>query len=292
MRVVPETLRARLATGVTTLAHAWRLARRDDVILGFTDHDRDIAFDGVIHRAATAFTAGSMEKAGGLGVDAADVAGVLDMEGIDETDLLAGLWDGARVDLWRVDWTDPSSRVHLFAGRLGGMRRGPAALVAELRGLQAPFDAPFGRVFSRFCDADVGDARCGVALAASPFRGEGVVAALEGERGFSATGLGGFDDGWFTRGVLTWSDGSRSEVIAHRVAGAHVRLELAEASAARAVGAAFVVTAGCDKRFSTCRAKFANGAAFRGFPHMPGNDAVVAGADPAQPFDGGSRYAR
>jgi uncharacterized phage protein (TIGR02218 family) len=37
-------------------------------------------------------------------------------------------------------------------------------------------------------------------------------------------------------------------------------------------GDAFTVTAGCDKRFDTCREKFGNRLNFRGFPHMPGND--------------------
>lgn len=290
MRPVPEALRVRLATGVTMLAHAWRVVRRDGVTLGFTDHDRDLSFDAVTYRAATGLAGGEMEKGVGLGADSAGASGVLSDDAITAEDLIAGLWDGARVDVWRVDWTDPALRVHLFAGRIGEVRRGPAAFVAELRGLQAAFDAPFGRVFSRFCDADVGDARCGVDLTAPVFRGTGVVAALDGARGFRATGLGAFADGWFARGVATWADGTRSEVTAHRVSAAHVALDLAAPTPAVVVGAAFIVTAGCDKRFATCRAKFANTVNFRGFPHMPGNDAVIAGADPGQPFDGGSRY--
>ena len=55
-----------------------------------------------------------------------------------------------------------------------------------------------------------------------------------------------------------------------------------------APGDTFSVTAGCDKQFATCKSKFANGLNFRGFPFMPGNDAVLAG--PALPLDGGSRY--
>ena len=43
-----------------------------------------------------------------------------------------------------------------------------------------------------------------------------------------------------------------------------------------AAGDTFAVTAGCDKQFATCRAKFANAVNFRGFPHMPGNDFVAA----------------
>jgi uncharacterized phage protein (TIGR02218 family) len=57
-----------------------------------------------------------------------------------------------------------------------------------------------------------------------------------------------------------------------------------------APGDAFTVTAGCDKQFATCGAKFANTINFRGFPYMPGNDAVLATPSATQPLDGGSRY--
>jgi uncharacterized phage protein (TIGR02218 family) len=181
--------------------------------------------------------------------------------------------------------------VHVFAGRLGDVRRGEGGFAAELRGLQAACDAPFGRVFSRFCDADVGDARCGVNLNVAAFRGTGAVVSPLGAHAFTAGGLGAFADGWFTRGLLTWEGGETHEVLAHRRAGATVTLELADGPAPDA-GAPFTVTAGCDKRLATCSARFDNTANFRGFPHMPGGDAIVAGVDPGLPMDGGSRVSR
>jgi uncharacterized phage protein (TIGR02218 family) len=54
-------------------------------------------------------------------------------------------------------------------------------------------------------------------------------------------------------------------------------------------GATFQIFAGCDKRVATCRAKFANAVNFRGFPHMPGNDALIAGPAPGAENDGGAR---
>ena len=58
-----------------------------------------------------------------------------------------------------------------------------------------------------------------------------------------------------------------------------------------AVGDTFRVTAGCDKRFATCRHEFANVANFRGFPHMPGNDFVAPLAAQGEPgLDGGSLF--
>lgn len=289
MRAVPEALRARLATGVTTLAHVWRLSRRDGAVFGFTDHDRDLVVDGLTCAASTGFRTGAIEKDLGAGADAARIEGVLSASAIVTEDLARGLWDGARVDVFRVDWSDPSLRVHLFAGRLGAVRQGPSAFLAELRGLDAALDAAFGRVYGRFCDADVGDARCGVDLSATTFRAEGVVASVLDARTFRVDGLAAFADGWFARGRIAWTDGGGGEIAAHRVAGAHVTLELSAVSGAIATGDAFVVTAGCDKRAATCRAKFANILNFRGFPHMPGVDALIAGPDQRTPMDGGPR---
>jgi uncharacterized phage protein (TIGR02218 family) len=108
---------------------------------------------------------------------------------------------------------------------------------------------------------------------------------------FSASGLESFAADWFTRGRLVWAAGGGSEVAAHRVEDGAAVLELIDpAYPALAAGAAFSVYAGCDKRFETCRAKFANTLNFRGFPHMPGNDVVQAGPNAAEPMDGGSRF--
>jgi uncharacterized phage protein (TIGR02218 family) len=61
------------------------------------------------------------------------------------------------------------------------------------------------------------------------------------------------------------------------LSGNDVVLELWQASPAPvALGDEFMVTAGCDKRFDTCRTKFDNGVNFRGFPHMPGDDFVMS----------------
>ena len=60
--------------------------------------------------------------------------------------------------------------------------------------------------------------------------------------------------------------------------------------AAIAPGDTVTVAAGCNKQFSTCKTKFANGVNHRGFPYMPGNDAALAPPTQTQPLDGGSRY--
>jgi uncharacterized phage protein (TIGR02218 family) len=288
MRALPEDLTARLATGVMTLAHVWRLERRDGEVFAFTDHDEPLAFDDLVCEPMTGLLSGVVEKSLGLNVDTASVAGALSSDAISVEDLARGLWDSARVDLYRVDWTAPALRVHLFAGRIGEVRRGTQAFEAELRGLQAALNVSVGRVFSRFCDADLGDARCGKDIEDDAFHGEGIVTELLGVGAFRADGLETYVEDWFTGGRVVWADGSASEVTAHRRVGGDAVLEVLDAPAIN-VGATFVIYAGCDKRFETCRAKFANTLNFRGFPHMPGNDAIQSGPVAGAPMDGGSR---
>jgi uncharacterized phage protein (TIGR02218 family) len=290
MRVIPDALAAKLAGGVTTLAHLWRVQRRDGEVFGFTDHDGDLTVAGVTYQAQAGLMAGAIEKSAGLSIDTASAQGALTAACITAEDLARGLWDGARVDIWRADWTAPAQRVHLFAGRLGEVRRGETTFAAELRGLQAALNAPVGRVFSRFCDADVGDARCGVDLSDVRWRGIGAVSAAIDHATFTATGLAAFADGLFARGMLTWDDGGAVEVTAHH-AGGLATIELSAPSATPILpGASFVITAGCDKRLATCRDRFENVANHRGFPHMPGNDAVQSGPSQRATLDGGSRW--
>lgn len=291
MRAIPSELASRLDLGVTTLAHVWRVQRRDSQVFAFTDHDRALPFGALVADPMTGLVAGAVEKSLDLAVDTTSVSGALSASTITEADLTAGRWDGARVDLYHVDWTDATLRVHLFAGRLGEVRRGALAFEAELRGLQAGLNVAVGRVFSRFCDADLGDARCGVDAEAAAFRSSGVIIEVVTTSSFKASGLSAFAAGWFSNGRIVWVGGSESEVSVHRIESGDALIELIDRPGyAMTLGAAFTIYAGCDKRFATCRAKFANADNFRGFPHMPGNDALQASPAEGERMDGSSRF--
>ena len=272
MRQIPEPLQAALASGVTTLARCWLLTRRDGVAMGFTDHDEDIAFDGLAYRAASGMTASAAETALGLAVGGLEVVGALDDGGLGEADLARGLYDGAEVALFLVDWSAADSRLLLFSGALGEVAREGGLFTAELRSLAHALAQPQGRVYQRTCDADLGDARCGVDLSRPEHRAEGQVASVLGVRGFSSAALAG-RGAIFARGRLVWTAGANSGAACELRRHADALAELAEPPAMPiAVGDEFTVTAGCDKQLATCRERFANLLNFRGFPQMPGND--------------------
>jgi uncharacterized phage protein (TIGR02218 family) len=288
MKSLPAALQAHLDTGTTTLAWCWRIARNDGMKLGFTDHDRDLAFDGTVFEAATGFTASDITDALGLAVDNLEVSSALKSDRLNEDDLAAGLYDDAAVEIWRVNWADTGQRVLMRSGSLGEVRRSGASFAAEVRGLAHYLQQPKGRLYQSGCDADLGDARCGIDLDNAAFRGTGTVISASTPRLFTASGLAAFAPGWFTRGLATFTSGANAgrsqEVKRHTLAGTDASIELWQPMAFP-IGPTdtFTVTAGCDKQFGTCRSKFANTLNFRGFPHLPGPDYILAVAKPGEP---------
>jgi uncharacterized phage protein (TIGR02218 family) len=154
------------------------------------------------------------------------------------------------------------------------------AFVAEVRSLAHVLGQTVGRTFQATCDAALGDARCGVNLEALAFKGTGAIIDLLRDRAFTASGLGGFTSGWFTFGTLDWTSGAnagrQAEVLSHDLVDGVAILTLLEAPVrAIAMSDTFTIRAGCDKRIATCGTKFINIVNFRGFPNIPGQDAVL-----------------
>ena len=111
MRVLPEGLQAHLDTGATTLCHCWRVTRADGVRLGFTDHDDALDFDGTRFEAASGFEGTEAVSALGLRVGSAEVAGAFSSDRITRAELEGGVYDGAGVEVWLVNWADLAQRL-------------------------------------------------------------------------------------------------------------------------------------------------------------------------------------
>lgn len=168
MRDIPEALTARIESGAATMCHAWIVTLTDGGRVGFTDHDEALEIEGTVCRAACGWTAGAAHQELGLEAGQASAEGVLDVEGPVETDIQAGRWDGARVETWRVDWSEPTLRVRLGVGEVRRVILAGQRITLEMEGPMARLDRVVGRTFSRLCDAALGDARCGVDLQAFP----------------------------------------------------------------------------------------------------------------------------
>lgn len=291
MKSLSPALQAHLDDGTTTLAWCWKITRADGMTLGFTDHDRALAFGGTDFEPESGLSASEIRAGSDLAVDSQDAEGALTSDRITETDILDGRWDNALVEVWRVNWNAPGQRVLIRRGAIGELRRGRASFVAEVRSMAHVLGQTLGRVFQGTCDAALGDARCGVNLNDPAYSGEGVVVDPIRDRAFAASGLGGFANGWFAFGYLEWASGPNAgraaEIMLHELASGVVTITLLEAPVRPIdTGHRFTIRAGCDKRAETCSAKFSNIVNFRGFPHIPGQDTVLRYASADGGHDG------
>jgi hypothetical protein len=166
VKSVSSALATHLGAGLTTLATCWRVERRDGALFGFTDHDADLVFEGVTYRARTGYQRSAIASRADLSVDDTELLGILDAAEIDAASLRAGIWDGAEVRIFLVNWTDlAQGALRLRRGRLGEvLARDDGTFRAELRGLAQALNVTVGELYTPECRADLGDARCRVPL--------------------------------------------------------------------------------------------------------------------------------
>lgn len=281
-----------LASGATTVCRCWAVRRRDGATFGFTDHDGNLSFDGILFRADTGMTARAFQQSTGLSVDNSEAVGALSDDALRDADIEAGRFDDATVTMWLVNWRNPDERSVRFAGTIGEVTRAGESFRAELRGVTEALNKPQGLVYQRTCSAVLGDDRCRVDLNRAQYRTEVQIDGVDDGKTFTFSSFPEFEGGWFERGTLTVIDGPGAGLSAHvkldRSTGAGRRIVLWEAiRVPLARGERIRLVTGCDKRPETCKAKFGNFLHFRGFPSIPGEDWLMAYPSDRVPNDGG-----
>lgn len=288
-----------IGSGSATLARAWVATLRDGRRLGFTDHDRDLTVDGVTCAAATGAVGSAARQRLGLSVDRLDLRGAIDGEQVTDADVKAGLWRGAAMDVWLVDWRaadgDPAAADPWLMDRalVGETRRRGRAWVFELSQRTALLGQRKGDVISTGCPLTLGEPACGVDLGDPDFASAVVVTAVRDRRRLAVSGLSARPDNWATRGVLTFADApdgglnaGRSVDVVRQQAG---ELALADPlPLAVEAGDEATLTIGCDHTPGHCVDRFANGANFGGDPFAVTEGEFLALPDDDALLDGGS----
>lgn len=283
MKTIPIALQSHYESGGTTLARLWRIERSDGRIFGFTDHDASIDYAGLTYRTTSAFDASAIKASADLSVDNLEVLGVLDEEGIEAEEIEAGLWDGATIEIRQVNWANLENGAEVQRiGQIGSIQRKRGQYVAELRGLTQSLQNVICDAVQPKCNAELGDARCGIDLDGSPsWRFAGIVLNPADRRSFTTLGLSnasGFFDHGDLRFTSGFNDGVAMEVKRHvhdeSPASTTIDLQI-QVPYTITPGDTFIVTAGCDHTAATCKARFGNLVNFRGFPSVPGQDQLL-----------------
>lgn len=276
MKSIPSDLQEFLNRGQTTMAHCWKVTRKDGAVQGFTEHDEDIILSGIAYKASSGFTATQIQSTLGLSVDNLNAQGALSAGTINEGDLAAGRYDDAQVELYWVNFENTDQSILLSKGNIGQVEREESAFSAELRSQSHRLQQKTGRVYQRTCDAILGDSRCRVNLASSRYRSRGIVGTVENRNNFFVTGLRNNTGGFYSFGLITFDTGDNQglqfEVRDHSPG----YISLWERTPfSISSGDRFTIITGCNKRIQTCHNKFSNTVNFQGFNLIPGIDYIA-----------------
>jgi len=282
-------------SNTTTIVRGWKLTRMDGQVLAFTDCDVDLVVDGVTYEASAALTPSEAVSSLGLAVDEQEVEGGLASDSITEIDLARGVYDGATVEVIEIDWTTSTKVVTVGTYYLGEVSRTQSTFAAELRSEAGLLSNMRGQYMTAACDAELGDARCGVNT--SGFAGAGEIRTVTGTTEFIVDGLASASPTAFAGGTLVWTSGANlgqvAEVRSHN-GGSQIAALVGLWRAPifdPQVGDTFDILLGCDKSFPTCRDRFTNSENFRGFPSIVGEEVFSYGQPGVDGQDGGSRNA-
>lgn len=258
-------------TELEGVATFWRIFRRDGVTLGFTSHDRDLSFGGIMHRAAPGMVPSAIRRSSGLSDDGTDVEGVLSHSSITSADIRTGRYDRAMIEVGAVDWESGANAI-LYSGSIGSIREEGGAFSAELRSAKAALDVDFIPRTSPTCRAEFCGPGC--ALSAAHFTRTASLIECDIDAGtfrFDAT-----TPDSYVAGQLVWLDGPAAgqRMAIRGTSGGALLLDYSLAIAPEA-GARARLREGCDHRLATCVARFGNAINFQGEPHLPGNDLLA-----------------
>lgn len=254
---------------MTTWTTCLKITRTDGVNVCLTELDHELVIDGLTYKTASGYTPTTYSSSDGLAVDNADVEGLLATAGIDREDIRAGLYDLADIELFLWDWSAGSLVKLIAKGNWGECQLYQGRFVAEFRSLSQQLQQTVGRIYTVACDAELGDGRCKVNLAALEVTGD-----LNGQisRTVIVDAIRNEADDYWRGGLLTFTTGANTgrsyEVKSSESNGTFTLLLPMVYDAA--ANDQYTLTPGCDKDIDTCRATYANVVNFRGFAHVPG----------------------
>lgn len=276
MKTLSSAMSQHIEGEVTSLVSCWHINRTDGVQLYFTDHDQDLLIDETVYLASAGYDRGALKGTSGASTDEMELQGNLNSDCLDDGDLASGLFDYAEVHFFMVNWQDLSAGIiPLRKGWFGEVTWADGKFTAELRGLSNALQREIGGVYTPECQVDLGDAHCGLDLV--PMAATDTIATVATSRTYTLD-ICADADGMLDGGLIHFTSGAnlgrKLEIKSWRFSDKRIELFLDPPYAAQ-VGDEVVLYPGCDKRFDTCRNRFNNLTNFRGFPHIPGTDALA-----------------
>lgn len=275
MKTASIGLAAHLEAGTTTLCTLWKVTRTDGEVFAYTDHDQDLNVDGQVYGSRYGYVRTAVTARSDMSVDNLDVLGILAQDEVTEFALRNGVFDYAAIEIRLANWASPGDgSILIRKGRIGEVTlKQDGTFSAELRGLTQALSQIFGQKYSPICRTDLGSPKCKVDVNALALTG--TVTVVTDRKNFFGT-HGAITPGYFDFGLVQFTSGEnigrQMEVKTAGDSDGSVEMFL-PLNYEIAVGDAYTLYPGCDRRYETCRDRFDNLLNFRGEPFVPGPDA-------------------
>lgn len=286
-RNISPELKAHFGSESITVCTCMKITRKDLTVLGFTNINKTLTIDGVDYVPSGAIGATATHSSATSGVDNLDMTGFIDNDLIVADEVIGGLFDGADVEIFRVNYEDLTmGSVMTFRGKFGVIQLFDRdKFTVELLSLSHMLKQSVGDITSVTCRVHrFGDSQCKVDIAPYSFV-RYVDSVISTKRIRFAADLN--VSMYFDYGLVKFNTGNNSGL--QREVKSHERdVNIADIVLRRSfpfqvgVGDEAVLIRGCDRRFVTCVNSFSNAVNFRGEPHLPGNDQITQRGRPPE----------
>lgn len=264
-----------------TLAHIWRVERRDGVVLRFASHDKTIQFQRELYTPLGPTASDLQQSEAGAESDF-EIVGFLASDAVRASDIHARRYDGASILHHVVDWMRPWMWFRKHRWYVKEIDETGAVFKANVQGVERFLTIPVGRRYERECDKVLGSRECGAtprvqfgavveAVAAS---GSPILGVSSGRSALRITAASWFSpaprDGLLAQGKVAWTSGPNRGTV--QLIGDHVGREIVleeEAPFGVKAGDTCAIYSGCDGTLTMCGDDYANRINYGGIPYMP-----------------------
>jgi uncharacterized phage protein (TIGR02218 family) len=279
MRTVGASLLGHYQGIALTLANCVKITQKNGTVLGFTDHDRDLVVAGVTYRSSVGCKVSTVRFTSAIEEDRFVVEGLMVAlsYAVQETTSVVGRLSYGAIDIFEVNWADLTMNTRpIKRGRIAQVTPKGNFYTLECEGLMSVLlRKNMLETYNADCNADFNDVRCGKA----PVTHAGVITSIPNSTQIIASAFGGpATPGFFEFGriditgavditsqIKTYDSGTKTFTLA---------LPLPLIDGAPTIGSSFTAYQGCDRKYATCRDTHNNLSKFRGFPFIPGAQAL------------------
>lgn len=276
---------------VVRFATCWQITRSDSTILRLTDHSEQLYIGASYYKPAGGANASAIASEAGMKPQNLDIVGIIDSNEITTDDLRAGLYRGAEVIQYLVDWMYPwSGYFETNYYTIGSVTFSGNVYTAELLGPTHQLEKLTGRVASKRCDYVLGQHPCGVNMASFNWDAQEVLTVQYPRHTFrSDPDVGsphpsGVSHMWIGA-VIDWDSGNNSglsSVVAEYTTGTREFTLYEPLPYDIEIGDEFTIYNTCNHDATACSSSikaYYQMKEYGGLPDMPGLNETIKGPD-------------